>query len=115
MVDDEEALRDLVSETLAAEQYDVDTAADGEAALRKTGSAHYDLVVCDWKMPGMNGLEFYHQLRVKDPVTASRFIFLTGDVVGAQNALGDQVSNWLPKPFSLEDLRTAVNKVAAAE
>jgi two-component system NtrC family sensor kinase len=114
VVDDEEALRDLISETLVAEQYDVDTAADGEAALRKTGSAHYDLVVCDWKMPGVNGLEFYQQLKAKDPVTASHFIFLTGDVVGAQNALGNQGSNWLPKPFSLEDLRAAVNKVATA-
>jgi signal transduction histidine kinase len=114
VVDDEEALRDLISETLAAEQYDVDTAGDGEAALRKTTSAHYDLVVCDWKMPGLNGLEFYQQLKAKDPVTASHFIFLTGDVVGAQKALGTQVNNWLPKPFSLDDLRAAVNKVAAA-
>jgi len=111
VVDDEEALRDLISETLA-ERYDVDTASDGEAALRKTGSAHYDLVVCDWKMPGMNGLDFYQQLKTKDPVMASHFIFLTGDVVGAQNALGDQGSHWLPKPFSLDDLRSAVNKVA---
>ena len=113
-MDDEEALRDLISETLSADHYDVDTASDGEAALRKTGGAHYDLVVCDWKMPGMNGLDFYQQLKTKDPVMASHFIFLTGDVVGAQNALGDQGNHWLPKPFSLEDLRSAVNKVATA-
>ncbi|HUJ08851.1 MAG TPA: ATP-binding protein [Verrucomicrobiae bacterium] len=115
VVDDEEALRDLISETLAAERYDVDTAADGEAALRKTNSAHYDLIICDWKMPGVNGLEFYHQLKAKDPVTAGRFIFLTGDVVGAQKALGNQGSNWLLKPFCLDDLRSAVEKVATAD
>jgi len=115
VVDDEEALRDLISETLAADQYDVDTAGDGETALRMTKTAHYDLVVCDWKMPGLNGLEFYQQLKMMDPETASHFIFLTGDVVGAQKSLGTQVSYWLPKPFSLDDLRMTINRVAAAE
>ena len=115
VVDDEEALRDLISETLAADRYVVDTAGDGETALRMTQKARYDLVVCDWKMPGMNGLEFYQQLKTTDPETASHFIFLTGDVVGAQKSLGTQVDHWLPKPFSLDDLRATVNKVAAAE
>jgi len=115
VVDDEEALRDLISDALAAERYDVDTASDGETALRKTRSAHYDLVVCDWKMPGLNGLEFYQQLKTTDPETASRFIFLTGDVVGAQRSLGNQVSHWLPKPFSLDELRSMVNQVAFNE
>jgi len=115
IVDDEEALRDLISETLAADQYNVDTAGDGETALRMTKSARYDLVVCDWKMPGLNGLEFYQQLKTTDPETASRFVFLTGDVVGAQKSLGTQVSHWLPKPFSLDDLRMTVNMVAAGE
>ncbi len=105
VVDDEEALRDLISDVLAAEQYDVDTASDGEAALRKTQSAHYDLIVCDWKMPGLNGLDFYQRLKATNPETASHFIFLTGDVVGhAQKSLGTQASCWLPKPFSLDDL-----------
>ncbi len=115
VVDDEEALRDLISETLTADQYDVDTAGDGETALHMTKSARYDLVVCDWKMPGLNGLEFYQQLKTTDPEVASRFIFLTGDVVGAQKSLGTQVNHWLPKPFSLDDLRAAVNKIATAE
>ncbi|HXI83576.1 MAG TPA: ATP-binding protein [Verrucomicrobiae bacterium] len=114
VVDDEEALRDLISDVLVAEQYDVDTASDGEAALRKTRSARYDLILCDWKMPGLNGLDFYQQLKTTNPETASHFIFLTGDVVGAQKALGTQASCWLPKPFSLDELRGAVNRVAVA-
>jgi signal transduction histidine kinase/CheY-like chemotaxis protein len=114
VVDDEEALRDLISDVLAEERYDVDTASDGEAALHKTQTAHYDLIVCDWKMPGLNGLDFYQQLKVTDPETASHFIFLTGDVVGAQKVLGAEASCWLPKPFSLDELRGAVNKVALA-
>jgi signal transduction histidine kinase len=114
VVDDEEALRDLISDVLVAEQYDVDTASDGEAALRKTRGAHYDLIVCDWKMPGLSGLDFYQQLKTTNPEIASHFIFLTGDVVGAQKALGTQASCWLPKPFSLDDLRGAVNRVAVA-
>ena len=67
----------------------MDTAGDGETALRKTSSARYDLIVSDWKMPGLNGYEFYEKLRVADPDVASRFVFLTGDVIGAQKLLNN--------------------------
>ncbi len=110
VVDDEEALRDLISEVLTADDYDVDTACDGDSALRKTKSAHYDLIVSDWKMPGLNGYEFYEQLRATNPDAADRFIFLTGDVLGAQKLLNNSGNICLAKPFLVDDLRATVNK-----
>jgi two-component system, NtrC family, sensor kinase len=114
VVDDEEALRDLLSVVLTADNYDVDTACDGDTALRKTKSAHYDLIVSDWKMPGLNGYEFYQQLRAVNPDAASRFIFLTGDVIGAQKLLNNSGNICLAKPFQVDELRSTVNKFCAA-
>lgn len=110
VVDDEEPLRDLISEVLKADSFAVDTAGDGAAALQKTKGARYDLIICDWKMPGVDGLEFYKRLRAADPQAAERFLFLTGDVVGAQKQLGDHVDHWLNKPFTITDLRNAIEK-----
>jgi two-component system, NtrC family, sensor kinase len=113
VVDDEEALRDLLSVVLTEDNFDVDTAGDGETALRKTLSAHYDLIVSDWKMPGLNGYEFYEKLRASDPDAASRFIFLTGDVIGAQKLLNNSSSICLSKPFQVDELRATVKKACA--
>ena len=114
IVDDEEALRDLISVVLTADNYDVDTACDGDTALRKTKTAHYDLIVSDWKMPGLNGYEFYEQLRASNPEAASRFIFLTGDVLGAQKLLHNSGNICMAKPFQVDELRSTVNKACAA-
>ena len=113
VVDDEEALRDLISEVLTADDYDVDTACDGDTALRKTRSAHYDLIVSDWKMPGLNGYEFYEQLRATNPQAADRFIFLTGDVLGAQKLLNNSGNICLAKPSLVDDLRATVNRICS--
>jgi len=111
VVDDEEAIRELISVALGAENYQVDTASDGEMALLKTNKNRYDLIVSDWKMPGMNGQQFYSRLRESDPDAAKRFIFLTGDVVGVQRLVGNSHNNYLAKPFSLTQLCDTVNKV----
>jgi two-component system, NtrC family, sensor kinase len=113
VVDDEEALRDLLSVVLTADHYDVDTAGDGDTALRKTKSAHYDLIVSDWKMPGLNGFEFYQQVRATNPDMAARFVFLTGDVIGAQKLLNNSDGTCLAKPFQVDDLRATVNRLCA--
>jgi signal transduction histidine kinase/ActR/RegA family two-component response regulator len=113
VVDDEEALRDLLSVVLTADHYDVDTASDGDTALRKTKSAHYDLIVSDWKMPGLNGYELYQQVRATDPAMAARFVFLTGDVIGAQKLLNNSDGICLAKPFQVDDLRATVNRLCA--
>jgi two-component system, NtrC family, sensor kinase len=113
VVDDEEALRDLLSVVLTDDHYDVDTAGDGDTALRKTKSAHYDLIVSDWKMPGLNGYEFYQQVRANNPEMAARFVFLTGDVIGAQKLLNNKDGICLAKPFQVDELRATVNRLCA--
>jgi CheY-like chemotaxis protein len=70
----------------------------------------YDLIVCDLKMPKIDGMRFYRKLSATHPGLAQRVMFVTGDVAGtdAERFLQDSGCRWLAKPFRLGDLlRTA--------
>ena len=84
-LDYEESILQLVSEILTGSGYRVDTATDGESALRRVDQGKYDFAVCDWKMPGMNGREFFEKLSVTHPALAHNLIFMSGDVIKTQN------------------------------
>jgi response regulator RpfG family c-di-GMP phosphodiesterase len=81
----------------------VDRAGDGEEALRRVATKPYDLIVCDLKMPKIDGMQFYQRLSVEYPDSASRVIFVTGDVAGtdAERFLQESGCRWLAKPFRL--------------
>ena len=105
----------MVTETLAKRGYEVDTAQDGESGLRRLSHGRYDLLLCDWKMPGLNGQQVFERLRFKNHEMAERVIFITGDVVNdrVQQFLEMNKKICLPKPFSLTEFREAINKVLA--
>jgi signal transduction histidine kinase/CheY-like chemotaxis protein len=110
VVEDEAKLASAVSDALRDAGYVVDHAADGEIALAKIKASAFDLVVCDLKMPRMDGKTFYRTLVASLPGMASRVIFVTGDVAGtdAEGFLQESGCRWLAKPFRLGDLLRAV-------
>jgi two-component system, NtrC family, sensor kinase len=114
VIDDEEAILDFVSEVLNADGFSVDTARDGEAALKQLRQKQYDLALCDWKMPGLNGQKLYERVRVEDPTTARRFVFMTGDVINdqAESFLKQHRRTCLSKPFSVAEFRNALAGLA---
>jgi len=67
-------------------------------------------VICDLKMPRVDGKAFYRLLESKAPQLAARVIFVTGDVAGtdAETFLEESGCRWLAKPFRLADLLRAV-------
>jgi len=110
VVEDEPALAAVVGEALTDAGFIVDRAGDGEEALRRVAKKRYDLIVCDLKMPKIDGMQFYQRLSVEYPDSARRVIFVTGDVAGtdAERFLQESGCRWLAKPFRLGDLlRTA--------
>jgi two-component system NtrC family sensor kinase len=110
LVEDEPALAQAVGDGLADAGFVVDHAGDGEQALARTGARTYDLIVCDLKMPRVDGMQFYRTIAATMPALARRVIFVTGDVVGAEaeRFLEETGCRWLAKPFRLADLlRTA--------
>ena len=115
VVDDEDAILELTREVLTSDNYCVEVARDGYSALRKIGQRNYDLVVCDMKMPDLNGQQVYERLHATNPAIAARLIFMTGDVINekAQQFFKHNGKVCLAKPFTLDQFRDAVNKTFA--
>ena len=115
VVEDEAALAAAVAETLADAGFVVDRAADGEEALTQVAQNTYDLLVCDLKMPKLDGMQFYRAMAAAAPLLARRVIFVTGAVTGtdAERFLEETACRWLPKPFRLADLLRAVRETLA--
>lgn len=106
LVEDEAALRAAVGDALTDAGFAVDRAADGEEALGRVRERDYDLIVCDLKMPRLDGPAFFAALSEEKPALARRVIFVTGDVAGtdAERFLESSGCRWLAKPFRLRDL-----------
>jgi signal transduction histidine kinase len=110
VVEDEAALGAAVAESLGDAGFAVDRAGDGEEALARVRARVYDLIICDLKMPRVDGMTFYRALEREHPNAARRILFVTGDVAGteAEQFLEETGCRWLAKPFRLRDLlRTA--------
>ena len=109
VVDDEPAMRELLSQTLALAAYDVDTTPDAEAALEmlRKPSRPYDLLIADLKMPGMDGLSLIR--RIRDMGSAVPIIIITGFSTkgSAIDAVNLGVSGYLTKPFRVHEVLAA--------
>ena len=115
VVDDEAALAAAVVAALQDAGYAVERASDGEQGLIRVQAHPFDLVICDLKMPRVDGRAFYGMLIASNPAMASRVIFVTGDVAGtdAEQFLEETGCRWLAKPFRLADLVRAVQETLA--
>ena len=112
VVEDEAKLASAVIDALRDAGYLVDHAADGEEALARVKAQSFDLVICDLKMPRVDGKAFYGMLAAAAPGLSKRVIFVTGDVAGtdAETFLQESGCRWLEKPFRLGDLLRAVRE-----
>ena len=110
VVDDEHDILNLICRTLERSGYHIETALDGEIALRRLREQRFDLIVSDWKMPGVNGQQLYQRLLETDPEAARRVVFMTGDVLSekTEKYLNDHGKTYLTKPFSLADFHRAI-------
>src|SRR5687767_3691550 len=115
LVEDETALAAAVGEALTDAGLNVDHAGDGEEALARVRQKTYDVVICDLKMPRVNGMMLYRAIAAATPALARRVIFVTGDVAGtdAERFLEESGCRWLAKPFRLGDLLRAVRDTLA--
>lgn len=115
VVEDEVALAAAVSDALKDAGYSVERAADGEEALALVRAQRFDVVICDLKMPRLDGKAFYRTLKAATPELARRVIFVTGDVAGtdAEAFLEESKCRWLAKPFRLADLLKVVKEALA--
>jgi len=110
VIDDEQVIRDLLSDVLSRKGYCVDTAEDGYRGLEKARGTAYRVVFTDIRMPGMNGLEVYKQLKTISP--DSRVIVMTG--FGLQEMINEALAMGafadIKKPFDLDDIYELVER-----
>ncbi|MFH1753476.1 MAG: response regulator [Candidatus Omnitrophota bacterium] len=99
VVDDESKFRDIIKERLIKEGYEVETAIDGEEGLNKAKVITPDLIICDMKMPKMDGFELLKDLRKKENM-ATPFIMLTSidDFDNIQTAYEHEANFYITKP-----------------
>jgi CheY-like chemotaxis protein len=115
VVEDEAALGAAVAESLQDAGYAVDRANDGLEALEQLHRKPYDLVICDLKMPRLDGTQLYRELELTRPDMLRRIMFVTGDVAGteAERFLEQTGCRWLAKPFRLKDLLRAARDMVS--
>lgn len=111
VVDDEEALRTVLSTELEGEGYQVSTAADGEEAIKILGSQQFHLILLDIKMPNVDGFEVLKYVKQNQPTT--KVIMLTGfaDLKNAIESKKLGAEDFVSKPYDLVDLLTTVERV----
>jgi excisionase family DNA binding protein len=107
VVDDEASIRELLSKTLALAEYDVDTAPDGRTAIERLRLGHYDLLIADLKMPGLDGLSLIRE--AKRLKTDLPVIIITGFSTesSAIEAVNLGVAGYLTKPFRVPQVLAA--------
>jgi two-component system, chemotaxis family, chemotaxis protein CheY len=90
-------------------------AIDGEDALRILGTEKIGLIVSDWNMPNMNGLELLKAVRADDNLKGIPFLMVTteGTADNVIQAIKSGVSNYIVKPFTTETLNTKLEKIFA--
>jgi PAS domain S-box-containing protein len=116
VVDDEATICDMVRDILVLDGYEVETARNGRDGLAAVEKGHYDCILADIKMPEVDGPTLHVRLKERDPESARRMIFMTGDMLGdgSRDFLEGSGSRYLAKPFSIQDLREAVASTLAA-
>jgi signal transduction histidine kinase/FixJ family two-component response regulator len=113
VVEDEPTVARLIADVLEDEGMHVDVLLDGREALDCAARQTFDLVICDMKMPGLDGQHFYKSLERSENPLRERFLFVTGDIIAAQTREFLE-RNHLPhvaKPFRVEELTEKVYAV----
>lgn len=116
IVDDEVEMIEMLFNLLKNDGYRVDTARNGKLALEKIQVRDYEVIICDVKMPVMNGIELYEVLQKRKPKMAERIIFISGDIINKETIrfLKTCGCMYLGKPFKIESLKKSVSNLIAS-
>jgi len=112
VVDDESDTRALIDEVLTEEGYEVHLCATGEQALQVLRESQFDLVLADIRMPGMSGMDLLVQARALAPDTQVILMTAYASPGSVRQAWRDEASDYLFKPFGLDELRACVEAAA---
>jgi DNA-binding NtrC family response regulator len=108
VIDDEKSMRNLLSLFLTKEGYQVESAESGEKALSLLKEDHFDLVITDIIMPGMDGLETLKQIIQLDPTLPVIMITAYATTATTLESMKIGAVDYITKPFKLDELKTII-------
>ena len=111
VVDDEDILRMLLTDTLEYDQFIVEEAEDGQEALEKIQSNEYDVIILDYMLPRMTGLELLEHLQSMKLTTPVIMLTAKAQKTDEVAALAKGASYFVPKPFSPNELVELVKSI----
>ncbi|MDP2982313.1 MAG: HAMP domain-containing sensor histidine kinase [Candidatus Latescibacter sp.] len=110
VIDDEEVMHDSCAQVLSRQGYSIVTAYEGEEGLKKVLTAHPDLVLFDMKLAGKNGINILRNILDIDPTIVIVVITGHATIESAVEAMKHGASDFLPKPFTPDELRLIVSR-----
>lgn len=113
VTDDEEVLRMLIVDTLEEEEYEIDEAANGEEALELLEKNNYELLILDYMMPQMTGIEVLQEIRQRIELKHQKVLMLTAksQAKDKEEMLNSGADSILTKPFSPLELLDTVEEL----
>lgn len=115
IIDDEENMRHMLTVLLKKTGYLVDTAADGQCALDMIGQTHYDFILCDLKMPNLDGMAFLKQGREKLESATVIMMSAYGNTDTAIEAMKMGAYDYISKPFKTDEVYLTLKKAEERE
>ncbi len=110
VIEDEDIMREALSDYFSDAGHKVDTARDGEKALEKLKFEDYDVMIVDLKLPGRDGISVLKEAKEKNPRAKVIIITAYPSVETEEKALENGALNYLPKPFELSYLETLIRQ-----
>jgi DNA-binding response OmpR family regulator len=113
LVDDEPLISRVCKRVLTSEGFEVDVASDGIMAKEQASAKHYNICVCDIRMPGLTGMQLFQYWKTNNHELAHHTVFMTGDTLGqeVQEFLTETGMPYIMKPFPPDDLVAKVNEL----
>lgn len=117
VVEDEPTVAQLIADVLREEGHHVEAVLDSQEGLTRLSRAEYDLVICDLRMPRLDGPAFYDALVRSGSPVRDKVVFITGDTLSARSLkfLEEKKLPYLAKPFLVEELKLAVHNVISID
>ncbi|HKE15489.1 MAG TPA: sigma-54 dependent transcriptional regulator [Kofleriaceae bacterium] len=111
LVEDEPEISEPIAEALRREGHHLTVVSHGDRALKRLDEEVYDLLVCDIRLPGADGLSIFRKVREQQPDAKVILMSAYGSVAEAVAAVKDRAVDYLAKPFAMSELLSAVHQV----
>ena len=110
VIEDKDSMREMLSKTLEAEGYEVETVRDGEGGVERAKEKKYDVVLADLKLPKMDGIEVLSSLKEMDHDVAVILMTAYGTIEKAVEAMREGAFDFLTKPFDTDHLSVLIKR-----